>query len=905
MGLLNDRFTSSGSTGRFTNIRRPSQPVLAGRVGAKLTRPSLEYTLVKRQRLIDMVDAGIQRPVTLICAGAGWGKTVLAASWAEAAAERTAAGWLTVDAEDNDPSVFWSHVVAALRATGAVPESDLLAGLGSGAAVNKALLRRGAEELAELRGPVVLVLDDLQELNEPQVMAEFGVLLRYQPEQLRLVLIDRTEPALPLHRLRADGRIAEIRAGDLQFNGDEAAELLAACDSRLPSEDVATLLGRTEGWAAGLQLAVTFLAASGDGHGTAEFAGDVRPVSDYLAGEVLAHLPLEVRRFLLYTSVVDQVCGELADMLAGGTHSEKILGELERANAFVVGLGSQPRWFRYHHLLRDLLRHQLQLEAPGMLPQLHLRAARWYFSQNATLAALRHAVAGEDWRFVGRLLAARAGPHILSPDRAALVKTLEQVPPEELSATAELSLCAALLLFHAGDNDAIPDQIAQARTLLEGRADADRQSVEIAVHGLEVAVARVRGNMPALVTAATDVLGGLHPTPSARIPSALLYRATALNDKGVALLWSGQPYHADRYLWAALAAARACGVELVEIDAMGHLALFDFLQGALQEAYEHAVRGRELAERRGWSAALQAVPAHLALALVEIERNNITEAQQALRQGLDAHRADPERAQAVVLGLTRVRLMMARRELDRAREVLCRTRSDAARLVGAPVFDRWMRLAQSEIDLASGRPEDVKARYARIPDGDRLTARERVCLARAELALGELVAAEAVLAPLSGSDVVATVEAWIVTALVADTQRQGNRSVDALANAFAIAERQGVRRPFLILGERRLTRLMERQRLLIKENAGFVADILAETASDDAELEPSALIDDLSERELEVLRYLPTMLNAAEIARELHVSFNTVKAHLRSIYRKLGASRRREAVVRARGLRIL
>jgi LuxR family maltose regulon positive regulatory protein len=298
---------------------------------------------------------------------------------------------------------------------------------------------------------------------------------------------------------------------------------------------------------------------------------------------------------------------------------------------------------------------------------------------------------------------------------------------------------------------------------------------------------------------------------------------------------------------------------------------------------------------------------YCALALVELEHNNIAEAERALHKGLLAHRTNPEAAQSVVLGLIRTRLMMARGDLDTAVEALRETREEVGFLIGSPVLRRWARLASSEIDLASGRPERVRKRYAQISADDRMTSRERVCLARAELTLNDLERAEEVLKPVrtTSSDIVSAVEAWIVTALVAEAQRQGTRSTDALAAAFALAEKQCVRRPFRTITERNLTQLVDRQRLLVKNNAGFVADILAEMNPQQTSPESPPLVEELSAREMEVLRYLPTMLNASEIAGELHVSINTVKAHLRSIYRKLGASRRREAVVRASALRIL
>jgi LuxR family maltose regulon positive regulatory protein len=314
-----------------------------------------------------------------------------------------------------------------------------------------------------------------------------------------------------------------------------------------------------------------------------------------------------------------------------------------------------------------------------------------------------------------------------------------------------------------------------------------------------------------------------------------------------------------------------------------------------------------MAERHGWSESFPVVPVYSALALVELEHNNIAEAERALHKGLQAHRTNPEAAQSVVLGLIRSRLMMANGELDTAIEALRETREEVDFLIESPVLCRWARLASSEIDLASEMPERVRMRYAKIAADDRMTSRELVCLARAELAMNDLERAEEVLRPVrtTSSDIVSAVEAWIVTALVADAQRQGNRSADALAAAFALAEKQCVRRPFLTIGERNLAQLVDRQRLLVKNNAGFVADILAEMNPRQKAPEASPLVEELSAREIEVLRYLPTVLNASEIAGELHVSINTVKAHLRAIYRKLGVSRRREAVVRASALRIL
>lgn len=860
---------------------------------ARHSRPRLTSGLVLRRRLTDYVDAGVHRPVTLVCAGPGWGKTVLVASWAATSTDRVA--WLTLRPEDNDRTLFWTHVVAALRASGALGSDGLLAELEPAGGVTDVVLSQILDELDALATPVVLVLDDFDELDAGAVLDDVDELLRYLPDRLRLVLLTRTEPTVRLHLLRAAGEVTEIRTPDLAFRSDEAAALLHSRDVRLTADELTFILHQTEGWAAGLQLAAAFLR---QGRRIEEFPTD-RGVTDYLTREVLAGLPEDVRQFLVRTSVLDEVSADLATSVTGERYSQRILEMLERANAFVHGLGSHPRWFRYHPLLRDVLRNELAVESPDLVPELHRTAARWYADQNTVIESLRHAAAGRDWAYLAQQ-AVRWVPLMVSADRAAFVQVLQQIPGTELSTSPELLLSDAMLLFNAGDYATVAARIAAARSLRTEPVVRESLPLEIAMLTIEAGVvSRVRGDMPGLVAATTDVLGRLSATRFADLPALFQYRAIALNNKGVGLLWTGQVSRADRYLWAGVTAARAAGLVLVEINAIGHLALLAVLRGSLREAYEHAALACDLAERRGVRKSLHSVAGQLALALVELEHNNVAEADREFRQAVDAHRADPEAAQVLVVSIVEARLYLAAADLEAARVVLRQARRDADPMMVAPALDRWHRLTESEVDLASGHAETVVARYRRHT-GSLLPA-ETVCLARAELALGNLDLAEALAGrarSVSPGKLVA-VWAWTVTALVADAQGHGNRSVDALASAVRIAEREGIRRPFVSLGDRRVTTLLERQRWLVRDNANFVADLLAETAATRAA--PVASPDtDLSDREQEVLRYLPTVLTAAEIADDLHVSVNTVKAHLRSIYRKFDVTRRREAVVNAR-----
>jgi LuxR family maltose regulon positive regulatory protein len=867
-------------------------------IDARMSRPSVVRPAVRRQRLIDQLDVAVQKPVTLVCAGAGWGKTMLISVWAETTPSPV--GWLSLDRQDNDAPVFWSHVVAALRATGKVPGGSPLAELSSIPTEDVERIRVLERGLSSLPAPIFLVLDDVHQIDDSKIMRELAVLLRHPPGSLHVLLSTRVEPALPLSRLHAAGDLAEIRAPDLAFTADETTQLMTDHGVDVSTDDVTTLLERTEGWAVGLHLAVGFLNARDRPQAT-DFAGDLRAVDDYLADEVLARHSPDVRRFLLETSICEQVSGELADAITLDTQGQRTLEDLERADDLIVRLGPKPRWFRYHPLLRDALRHRLLREAPMMVPQLHRRAASWYVEHDSVFDALRHAVAARDWAYVGRLVVAHAVPQIVSTHRAALAQILQQLPTEALSSTAELMTCDALRLFHAGDYDAIPARLAGARKLLKRLPDAERLPVDVALHSLQVAVNRVRGDMPALVEESTRLLETAARAGLAQVPSVLQHRAIALNNKGVGLLWMEQPDVADRFLWMGSTAARASGVELPEINALGHLALLEIMWGSVREAAERAANARNLAERWGWWSSLQAVPAHLAHALVELERNDLASAQRALQQGFVAHRGDPEATQWKLWLGVRARLMLAQGDHATAEALLEEANRPTHPATRVPALDRWLTLVQSAADIASGQPERVEQRYDRRAAERELTYSERVCLAWAAFARHEVHHAEALLAqPHSRlSHTVARVEALILTAQIADIKGHEASSADALAAAVVLAEQEGIRRPFITMDGGRLGALLARHGARNMEHGAPVSGIVKEIRTLTERL-PSSSVGDFNEPEAEVLRYLPTMLTAREIAGLLNVSVNTVKAHMRAIYGKLDVTRRHDAVYQAR-----
>jgi LuxR family maltose regulon positive regulatory protein len=705
-------------------------------LNGRLGRPVLRQPLVRRGRLADMLDAGVRGPVTLVCAGPGWGKSTLVASWAEARVTSGPIAWLTLGPQHNDPRAFWPDFVMALRMSGAVPCGNPLEALDLGARAGQQEVGQVLDGLDALPTPVVLVLDDFHEVDDARVIGGLTGLL-HDPPPLRLVLISRTEPTLPLHRLRAGGDLTEIRARHLAFRGPEAAQLPAVNRRRLPVAELAELLDRTEGWVVGLQLLADELAERG-----ALDNGEVRTVSDYLLREVVGGLSEKLRRFLVRASVPEEMSGPLADALTGESHSRRLLERLESANAFVERIGERPGWYRFHPLLREALLHQLAVDRPGAEAELHLLASQWYASSGAIFEALRHAADAGDWQYFGRLAVERAMVRVMSGDQVALVSLLRRVPPAEHASSPELALCGAAVRYASGDRSGVSGLLRLARSLT-GRPAEVPTDTDLTLRLMEAGILNWRlGDMPGLIAKSTETLRILTAYRLDELPSLLHYRAIALNEKGAGLLWMDQADQADRYLWAASTAARSVGSTVTEVNALAHLGLLVFLQGSVSEASEYVTAALDLARRAGFDSSAQASVSYLTSALIQLEADRVTGAQEALRKALHAGGEDPAAAPAVLAVLVRAHLLMAAGDPAAARALLRQTREEAPVTLVAPVLDHWLRLVESEADLAMGSSRAVVARYDREAPHGVLTPSEQVCLARALLLTGDHAAAE-------------------------------------------------------------------------------------------------------------------------------------------------------------------
>src|SRR3712207_5241388 len=425
-----------------------STPILA----TKLYVPPPQPRVVLRPRLIERLNEGLHRKLTLISAPAGSGKTTLVGEWV-AAVERPAA-WLSLDEGDNDPTRFRSYLVAALQTVAPDIGESVLGVLGSPQPPpTESLLTALLNEISTIPDDFVLVLDDYHVVDARAIDDALVFLLEHLPPRMHLVIATREDPHLPLARLRARGQLTELRASDLRFTLSEAAEFLnSVMGLGLSAEDIAALESRTEGWIAGLQLAALSMRGREDVSGFIRaFAGDNRYIVDYLVEEVLQRQPERIRSFLLQTSILERLSGPLCDAVTGQEEGNARLEALERGNFFVVPLDDKRHWYRYHHLFAEVLYAHLMAEQPDLVATLDRKSTGWY-EQNGLLSdAIRHALAAEDFERAASLVELAALEMLGSGQEDTLFGWLEALPDELVGSRPVLSVYYAFAsLGHIG-----------------------------------------------------------------------------------------------------------------------------------------------------------------------------------------------------------------------------------------------------------------------------------------------------------------------------------------------------------------------------------------------------------------------------------------------------------------------
>src|SRR6201996_6386718 len=849
--------------------------------------------------------------VTVVSAPAGSGKTVLLRSWAGQAGLGNRVAEVEAGPEARDPQRFWLSVAAALRRT--EPGSLLLQPLTAAPDLDGWMIaERLLNDLAPLEDQVWLAIDDAHELG-PEVLGQLELLIMRAPPSMRFVLATRRDVRLGLHRLRLEGELAEIREPELRFTRDEARELFAVAGLDVPGPALAMLHERTEGWAAGLRLA----ALSPNGHPdpewfAAEFSGSERTVAEYLLAEVLDRQNEQVRRLLLRTSILERVNGELADLLTGDNGGERVLQDLEQANAFVMSVDATRTWFRYHQMFAGLLALELRRTAPAEAGQLHLTASAWLSAHGYPAEAIRHAQATRDFGLAARLLADHWPGLYLDGQAEVIHELLAGFPPDVRASDAELAAVAAVDELAHGTLDGADQYLSLADRAAAAVPDARRGQARLLRGIAQLLLTRQRGNLPAMAEKARQLQAMAEAADPAADHLGEDLRALALISLGIADLWAARFGEAQRYLEQGVALARRTGRAYLEFTGLAHLALSGVYESFAQAA-GHARQAVKLAERHGWTGDPAAGVACVTIGVGLAWQGRLDEAGSWVQQAEATIRTETE--PAAVLGIHYVRGLL---ELARGRYAEALAALQAAEPLGgrlaAPTY--LVAPARALLLLAlvrRGETEHARDALAELGDREREGGEMRVAIAALRLAEDDPGAATAVLAPIvDGATAFVGLfqsswrtQAFLLEAIARDALGDGGAAGTALERALDLAESRALLTPFLL---HPAPDLLQRHAGHRTAHAALIADIqslLAGNTPAPPSAGPPPLREPLSDSELRVLRYLPSNLTAPEIARELSVSRNTVKTHLRSLYTKFGTHRRAETVDRARDLGLL
>jgi LuxR family maltose regulon positive regulatory protein len=930
----------------------------------KLHIPAVRPGLVSRSRLIERLNSGLDRKLTVISAPAGFGKTTLVSEWLAnlrlAAAKEgqitEGIAWLSLDESDNDLIRFLVYLVAALQTIEANIGKGVMSALQTPQPPPiEAVLTSLINEIAALPGRIALVLDDYHLIEAQPTHEALAFLLDHLPPQMHLVIATREDPPLPLARLRARGQLTELRFTDLRFMPSEAAEFFnQVMGLNLSPEQIASLENRTEGWVAGLQLAALSMCGREDVSGfISAFAGDNRYIVDYLVEEVLQRQSEAVRRFLLQTSILDRLSGPLCDAVCssraetavsdraaiadrsegtavtGREDGGAMLEALERGNLFVVPLDDKRQWYRYHQLFADVLQVHFREQQPHQVPTLHRRASDWYEQNGLRSDAIRHALAADDFERAAGLVELAWPAMDRSFQSATWLGWVKALPDELVRARPVLSAGYAWALLNSGEMEAAEARLRDAERWLDAMADPGKRPEapptgmvvldEVQFRALPASIATARAYR---ALALADVAGTVKYARRALdfLPEEEhQWRGAATSLLGLAQYASGDLLAAERSFADFLANMRKSGKILEAISITFLLADIRLALGRLREAVSAYQQSLQLAASQGEPMPLGTADLYRGLAELHCERGDLQAAAEHLlaseRLGEQAALTDWQHR----LCVAQARLRETQGDLDGALDLL----DEAERVhIRSPLPDvRPIAALKTRLWVRQGRLVEARAwaREQALSDNDDLSYLrefEHITLARLLIAryksdgldcaihkAVELLA-RLLQAAQEGGRMGSAIEILVLQALAHQAQGDIPHALAPLERALALAEPEGYVRIFVDEGPPMADLLREAAKHCAVPN--YFSQLRAAFGQAERTTPVTQpILEPLTERELEVLRLLRTELSGPEIARELVVSLNTMRTHTKNIYSKLGVNSRRSAVRRAEELGLL
>jgi LuxR family transcriptional regulator, maltose regulon positive regulatory protein len=887
----------------------------------KFQPPSLLPKRVYRQRLIQRLNEGLDagRVLTLVSAPAGFGKSTCISEWVRQL--DLPAAWLSLDPADDDPARFFAYFVAALQKVNQSIGQEIAGILDSGQIPPvESICTILLNDISRLPQGFVLVLDDFQILQERSIFSLLGMLIANPPPQLHLVLVTREDPLLPLARLRANNQMTEIRAEDLRFTSSEAGAFFqTTLGLSLDAQDLRVLESRIEGWVAGLQLAGLSIQGQNDPtRFIANLSGTHRHILGYLTEEVLSRQSEELQNFLVETSILEQMSGELCDTVTGRRDSAILLERLYAANLFLIPIDDEQHWYRYHHLFADLLRSQQSRISKEQMDRLHRNASVWYAGAGMAVEAIEHALAGEDYPLAVTLLEQHAMNFIMQ----GYVKTVESwlgaIPPAWKSKNPRTYLAFASVYLMRGNYAEVAKNLSLAEpAILQADVDAAlRESMRAEWYAIQANLLNVQGK-------ALESLEAAERSLQLALPEQFYIRGIAYLGLGGAYRLTGEyPKLVDAYQ-KAIQNSRAAENLLSEMLAANALALMAIQHGQLRFAHQIGSAAVERFERpETWPPPI-AGSVYGVLGMVEYEWNQLEAARAHFTVAVRLNALGGHNAGMIFLKVILARLAQAEGDLSGA----ARLTQEAVDLLafGAPVWLKPEVAAQQvRIYLAQDNPIAAEAALSQYPRSNqelmthpeepyfiaslhlllyRARANRQAEEVEAAMGLANRLIAEADRTQRVGISVLALLLRAQIYALIEKTEA----GLEDLVQALQLAAPEGMMRTFLDEGAEMagLLRRVQKQSVLSEYVKKLLAAFSATESRDAPVAEQSGLVEPLSGRELQVLGLMSEGLTNPEIAMRLVLSLSTVKTHLNNIYGKLNVRNRAEAVMRGKELGLL
>jgi LuxR family transcriptional regulator, maltose regulon positive regulatory protein len=887
------------------------EPILT----TKLYKPPPRPQAVLRADLIDRLNQGLRCKLTLICAPAGFGKTTLVSEWVAGCGLPVA--WLSLDKVDNEIPGFLTYFVSALQTV--VPKTgmgilNILQSLQTQPPPINSLLTILLNELSNVSDDFIAVLDDYHVIESPALNESLIFLIEHLPPKLHLVIATRQDPPFPLARWRVRGQLNELRAADLRFTPAEAAEFLnRVMGLNLSVENIATLENRTEGWIAGLQLAAISMQGLKDiSSFIAAFSGTNRYILDYLSEEVLNRQEPFKHSFLIETSILDRLTAPLCNAVTEREDCQEMLEQLESANLFLVPLDDERKWYRYHHLFADLLRNQILRKAPERVVKLHIMASKWFENQGLTSDAIHHAFAAQDFERAANIIESVARSMVADSKMSTLLGWLERLPDGFTGTRPWLAIYGAWANMLTGQFSAVEQllQSAEAR-LSEDNDITPSRSMRGNILAIRAFIARFKESYQHTIDISHEALQYL-PEKDLTVRSALLANL------GITYLKTGDMDSAQRYLQE----CSMIGIQpesnlYATLTSISYLAEIQINQGNLHEAANIFQKAIQLGNERGWGHPLPATGyAYVGLGQLFYEWNDLNKALSYVVEGIKLGEQTKENTILLKGHLLLARLRQAQGDSRAARELIKRAEAIIPRDRRNVEETRYISSGQARISLMQqnmaqanqwAAEREAELNLQDLPDYE--SEMPYLTLVRIRILQCEFEGVQDQLDRLiqnleSKKRMGNVVEILVLKSLALQAQGKSAQALNMLEHTLSLAEPEGYIRTFLDEGESMHNLLREAASHGIQKN--YVSKLLAAFGEADSLLPFStALLEQLSKREIEILRLIKSGMSNREIAEALFLGESTIKTHINNLYNKLGVKSRTQALEKAVELRLL